>query len=826
MNRSQSGKSLCVLRSALVFALGMRSALLSCAFLAPMALACASGQDVTTWHNDAARTGVQPNEFQLTPANVNARQFGKVFSLSVIGDVYAQPLYLAQYTMSDGRAHNVLIVASAQDYVYAFDADGNNPAQGYLWRQSLLGPGETWVSDSDVNTVDIDPNIGIIGTPVVDRARGVVFVVAKSKNASAGGPTFYQRLHALNIADGSETLNGPTTIAAAVPGAGDGGATVAFDPLLENQRSALLLAAAPGAGSGNSVFIAWGSHGDQGAYRGWVMAYDAADVAQQNGAWTATPNGIGGGIWMSGGGLSSDGNGNIFAGSGNGLFDANQQGGDYGDSAFRLTLSSLGLHLADSFTPADELSLDTGDHDMGMSASIVIPTQTGPLPDLTVTADKNGTIYLLNRDSMGGFNAAENSSVESFATGYHVHSSAAFFNGTLYLGLDNGPLQAWTLNPATDQLTPQSATSTIFTTPAYSGGGGTPSISSDGASDGIAWILQDTEYNYGPAILHAYNASDLTQELYNSGQAANGRDTAAIAVKFTTATIANGRVYVGGRNAVTVYGLLGAEQSSPAATPVIALPSGAYAGPQMVAIEDASPNAAIYFTTNGSAPGTGSTLYTGPFQVSQSETIEAIATAPGDLQSSTATAAYTIEKAGAVQVALGSAAKTIGIFADGSKISSAGLDGAGHAYSAKQVGASITLFGVKFALGAAGKSDMVNAAGAPVIALPAGVYNKLEMLGTAIHSNQNGVVFTVTYADGSVSRFAQNMSDWTAFKDHSGESIAYQGTYCDTNSGGRVTEAVYLYRYSFTLNSGKAVKSLTVSPDANVAIAAISMLVN
>jgi hypothetical protein len=785
----------------------------------------ASAQDVTTWQSDIERTGVQPNETQLTPANVNAQQFGKVFSLPVVGDVYAQPLYLSQYTMGDGLAHNVLIVATAEDYVYAFDADGNNPQQGFLWRQSLLGAGETWVTDTDVGTLDINPNIGIIGTPVVDPKRGIIYVVAKSKTTSGSSSTCYQRLHALNIADGAEKLNGPTPISATVPGIGDQNVTVSFNPLIQNQRSALLLAPTPGVGSGNSVFIAWGSHGDKGPYHGWIMAYDAANVALQNGAWTTTPNGDGGGVWMSGGGLSSDGVGNIFAGSGNGLFDADQNGGDYGDSAFRLTLSSSGLLAMDSFTPADQLSLDTGDHDMGMSALIVIPTQSGALPHLTMTTDKSGTVYLLDRDNMGGFGFPDNASVQSFSTGYRVHSSAAFFNQTLYLGLDNGPLQAWVLNPSADQLVPQSASSTIFTTPAYSGGGGTPSVSANGVTNGIVWIIQDTQYNYGPAVLHAYNAADLTQELYNSQQAANHRDTPAIAVKFTTPTIANGRVYIGGRNAVTAYGILGMSATL-TATPAINLPSGTYAGPQSVSINETTPNASIYYTTDGSIPGMSSTRYTGPIQVTRSESIEAMAVAPGYSPSENAIAAYIVERNTQAEVPLGSAVNVIGLFADATRVQSGGLDGSGHAYSATQMGKSITLWGVKFALGAAGHNDMVTGTGAPVLPLPLGTYNKLEFLGTAINGNENGVVFTVTYTDGTVSKFTQNISAWTASKNHSGESIAYTGTYFDTSSGGKTKQTVYLYRYSFTLSSSKKVRSVTLPSNADVAVAAISLLVN
>jgi hypothetical protein len=573
---------------------------------------------------------------------VNSAHFGKVFSLPVIGDVYAQPLYLRQYQMSDGKLHNVLLVATAQDYVYAFDADGKNPSPGYLWRRSLLGAGETWGSYSDVETVDIKPNIGIIGTPVVSRASGTIYVLAKSK--TSGTTKYVQRLHALNIANGAEKLNGPTVIKATVKGLGDGGTTVTFDPFRENQRPALLLAPTPGAGSGNSVVIAWASHGDHGLWHGWVIAYDATNISHQVGAWTDTPNGINGGIWMSGGGPSSDGSGNIFATDGNGKFDANTGGSDYGDSAFRLTLDSSGLVLRDYFTPDDQDALNHQDKDMGTSAVVLLPTQGGPVPRLAVTADKTGEIYLLNRDNMGKFTMANNSSLQSLSDGgLFIHNSLAFFNNTLYVGLDGGPVTAWTFNPQTERFatTPQSKAGSVFGCNDCNGSGSTPSISANGTANGIVWALNNFAYYNRAAVLHAYNASNLATEYYNSAQAANNRDAAAVAVKFTTPTIANGRVYVGGRNAVTVYGLL-SNNNPLTATPTFSPGSGTYTTTQSVTIKDSTPNASIYYTTDGSTPSTGSTLYSGPIKVATSQTIQAVALAPGFSQSDVGLASYTI----------------------------------------------------------------------------------------------------------------------------------------------------------------------------------------
>ncbi len=612
-----------------------------CAVLALSAIAsCAGAQDVTTWHYNNGRTGVQSNETTLMPSNVSSSSFGKVFSLPVIGDIYAQPLYLGQYMMKDGSLHNVLIVATAQDYVYAFDADGKNPSQGYLWRDFLVDSGETWLTYKDEGgDFDTYPNIGIISTPTIDRTGGTIYVVSRSKTTS-GTTKFFQRLHALNITDGTEKLNGPTTIQASVKGLGDGGTTITFNSQLHNQRAALLLAPTPSAGSGNAIFIAWASHGDNGVYHGWVMAYDAANIATQLGAWVDTPNGEKGGIWMSGGGPSSDGQGNIFIAGGNGTFDANTGGSDYGDSAFRLTLGSS-LALEDYFTPGDQSSLNSQDQDMGTGAVMLLPTQSGSIPHLAMTTDKAGSIYLINRDNMGRFTMPNNSSVQSFSGGSKNRASFAFFNNVLYAGTNTG-LQAWTFNTSTELFTttPQSKASTDYSC-TCNNSGTTPSVSANSTANGIVWALDNRGFYHTAAILHAYDPTNLVHEFYNSTQAANSRDSAAIAVKFTTPTIANAKVYVGGRNAVTVYGLLN-NTSPPAATPSFSPGGGTYSTVQTVSITDSTPSASIYYTTNGTTPSTGSTLYSGPFQVSISETLEAIAIASGFSQSSEALASYTI----------------------------------------------------------------------------------------------------------------------------------------------------------------------------------------
>ncbi|MGA2535170.1 MAG: chitobiase/beta-hexosaminidase C-terminal domain-containing protein [Terracidiphilus sp.] len=905
-------------------------------------LACATcvvGQNVTTWHVDNSRTGVQQNETILTTSNVNSTLFGKLFSFTVQGTVYAQPLYVYQYLMNDGNLHNVLIVATEEDMVYAFDADGNSSSP--LWSQSLLASNETYVSYNDVGVTDISKNLGITGTPVIDPNAGIVYVVARSKT-TASSPTFIQRLHALNLADGTETLNGPTVIAATLPGTGydgESGATVSFDPLWNNQRSALLLAPTPNGPTSESVFITFASNGDSDPYHGWVIAYDASsDITNQTGVWVDTPNGGRGGIWMTGGGPSTDNQGNIFLGVANGTFDANS---DYGESEVHLAMSGSGLAPVDSFTPCDYVGLTgasgtAGDMDMGMSSPVLLPPQSGGalgITNLLVTTDKgepsstgctgdtgskSGTIYLINANAMGGWLSAQDSSVQDFQVPGNamIHSGFAFFNNTLYLAPDKSPLMAWTFDPSTEYFstTPTSQSPTAFGSVSYVSGS-TPSVSANNGTNGIVWALNNDNYNNIPPTLHAYDASNLANELYNSAQAAGGRDTAAgNATKFTTPTIANGKVYVGGLGAVTAYGLL---PPPPAATPTFSPSGGTYAGTQSVGILDGTPNASIYYTTNGNPPNVGSTPYTPgtTIQVASSETIEAIAVASGYSQSQTGTAQYTITAppppqaatptfsppggpytsaqqvsilegtpnasiyyttngnppstgstpytpgttipvsssetieaiaiasgysqslAGTatytinstppppsqVEVSLTSAANLVGIVTNGTKFTSASLNGDGCDYSANLLGSPVAYSGTDYAIGKANQKNVVKGGKSVVIPLPSGNYSTLTLLGLAVGTNQKTQVFTVTYSDKSTATFKQSLSDWLKAENYAGESIAMTMPYCDTKAGGETKGSHNLYQYSFTLNSAKTVKSFTLPSNSDVIVVAVTL---
>jgi hypothetical protein len=593
-------------------------------------------QDVLTQHYDFYRSGVQSHETQLTPASVLPATFGKVFSLPVDGQVYAEPLWVGSFTMADGKAHNVLFVATEHDSVYAFDAAGKNPSAGYYWHVSLLGSGETTVPSGDTQTTDIVPEIGITSTPVIDRTAGVIYVLAKSKRVSGGSATYYQRLHALSLATGQEMMSGPVVIDPSVSGNGDGSVngTVTFNALTQNQRAGLAL-------SGGSVWITWASHGDNPPYHGWVLGFNASNLTESTGVFNNTPNGSDGGIWMSGGGISVDASGNLYLASGNGTFDANTGGLDYGDTAMKLTPSGSSLSVTSSFTPYTQSGLSGGDLDFGTSACTLIDNTGATHPHLLVTSDKSGVIYLLNRDALGGYRSNSNNDIQDFSNGnYNIHASFAFFNNRLYLASDGGPLSAWSFNPKTGlfNTTPITAPDSSFGCSGCDGSGATPSISANGTADAIVWVLDNSNYGSSPAVLHAFDQT-LATEFYNSTMAANNRDQADVAVKFTTPTIANGLVYVGGDSSVTAYGLL--KNAPPTvASPVFSPTAGTETGPISVSITDATEGATIHYTLDGGTPTSTSSIYTKPIPVTADTSIQAMATALGLAESSIVQANY------------------------------------------------------------------------------------------------------------------------------------------------------------------------------------------
>jgi hypothetical protein len=511
--------------------------------------------DVVTFRNDVSRTGVQPAETTLTPANVSATTFGKLYSFTTDGYAYAQPLYVSNYTMSDGKQHNVLFIEDATGTMYAFDADNNNPSAGYLWTASIVPSGEQVVTYTDTyGCTNPYPQTGIIGTPVIDRALGVMYVVGKTKLVSGNTTTYKQRIHAINLADGTEKLNGPTLITATVPGTGDGssGGKLTFNPLSQNERAALVEA-------NGSVWISWASHCDQQDYHGWTIGYSATNVAQQTGVYNNTPNGNQGGIWMSSGGISADNAGNLFTIAGNGTFDGNDGGADFSQTAQRLVITSSGLNSGDWFTPTNELALSNSDLDLGTVDGLLFDDPaSGIAPHLLATADKTGRIYLLNRYGLGGYDngpGQTNADLQDFTYGSQMFQNFGYFNNRLYVGAGGQPLAAFDYTPGDSNLAGYLATAPSMVTPVtfsanYATGGVQPMFSANGTANGIAW-----GFDTNAAVLYAFAADNLTKELYASNTNSS-RDKAPASVKFTVPVIANGKVFVAGQGSVAVYGLL------------------------------------------------------------------------------------------------------------------------------------------------------------------------------------------------------------------------------------------------------------------------------
>jgi hypothetical protein len=509
---------------------------------APVTTASTQANDVLTYHNDVARTGLMPNETILTPANVNAASFGLVLTLPVDGKVDAEPLYV-----SNVNGHNLLLVATEHDSVYAFDADSGSA----VWQVSMLQSGET--TSDDHGCSQVTPEIGVTATPVVDRnagPHGTAYVVAMSKNASG---TYFQRIHALDISNGAEEFGGPTNVAASFPGTGDNSTAgqVVFDPGRYKERAGLLLL-------NGVVYTAWSSHCDVRPYTGWLMGYDEKTLAQTS-VLNLTPNGAAGSFWNSGAGPAAEASGNIIALQANGTFDAtlNAQGfpsqQNFGNCFLKVSTTNRQLAVADYFAPFNVGSEDSADTDLGSGGALVLPDVTdslGRTRHLAVGAGKDAHIYVVDRDNMGKFNPANNSQIYQEIAGQlagPVFSMPAYFNGVIYYGAVNDNLKAFPVTSALVAASPSSHSGNAFPYP-----GATPSISSNGGTNGIVWAAE----NGSTAVLHAYDALDLSHELYNSNQAAGGRDHFGTGNKFITPLIAHGKVYVGTTNGVGVFGLL------------------------------------------------------------------------------------------------------------------------------------------------------------------------------------------------------------------------------------------------------------------------------
>jgi hypothetical protein len=499
-----------------------------------------SSVNVLTYHNDVGRTGQNLNETILTHSNVNSTSFGKKAFLTTDGLVDAEPLYVSNLKIG-GATHNVVIVVTEHNSVYAFDAD----TFAQLWKVSMTPSGET-SSDAVNGCSQVSPEIGITSTPVIDPnagPNGTIYLVAMTKNAS----TYFQRLHALDLTTGADLAGSPVTIQAMFPGKGT---TNTFAPKQYKERAALLLL-------NGVIYTSWASHCDIDPYTGWVMGYSQSSL-QQTSVINITPNGSRAAIWMAGAGLAADATGNIYFLAGNGTFDntLNSNGfpenGDFGNGFIKLSTTGNALAVADYFTMSNTDSESGADTDLGSGGAMVLPDLQDSAQNtwhLAVGAGKDSNMYIINRDMMGKFNVQNDNAIYQQLSGVlpgGVWATPAYFNGVIYYGSVNAALKAFPITNAKVATSASSSSSASFGYP-----GATPSVSANGTSNGIVWAMQ----NGGTAVLHAYDAGNLATELYNSSQAASGRDSFA-GNKFITPMIANGKVFVGTPTGVIVFGEL------------------------------------------------------------------------------------------------------------------------------------------------------------------------------------------------------------------------------------------------------------------------------
>jgi hypothetical protein len=507
-------------------------------------------QSVTTSQYDNARSGANQHETILTPRNVNVRHFGKIFTLKVDGNIYAQPLFLAGLEIPGKGRHDVLFIATEHDSVYAFDAYGHPAAP--LWRMNFLSKGVTTVPEDDVECPFIAPEVGITSTPVIDADTGTLYVLARTRDTTRMSASHYrQRLHALSVTTGLEKLGGPVDIKATIEGKGTGSqmGKLPFDPLRENPRASLLLA-------NGSLYLTWGSSADVGPYHGWAMAYDAHTL-KQKAVFNASPDGDDSGFWASDTGPAADEQGHLFLAAGNGRFDAASGGRDYGDSLLKLNGQSL--KLSEYFAPFNVAELNAKDGDLGSGGPVLLPPQTGPHRHLVVIAGKGGTIYLIDRDHMGHYQrGGDSQTVQTIPSpGGGVFGSMGYWNHSLYVLSDSAKDGLRQFTVKSGRLSLKAASGSRF--PAVAA---TPTISANGLQDGVLWVLHSKAWNADDtnAVLFAFDALDTSRLLYVSEQNPF-RDRAGLALRFNLPIVANGHVYVGAKHEVDVYGLLSREKA-------------------------------------------------------------------------------------------------------------------------------------------------------------------------------------------------------------------------------------------------------------------------
>jgi uncharacterized repeat protein (TIGR03806 family) len=603
---------------------------------------------VLTYHYDNTRQGANTNETQLVAGNVNTNTFGKLFSFPLDGYVYAQPLLMTNVAIPGQGVRNVLFVATEHDTIYALDADcgpaGTN--QGVLWKSTVGSPAISAGAPfggryhGGVFYEDINPEVGITGTPVIDAASGTFYVDAFTREISGTVTNFNHRIHALDVTTGQERPYSPVLVAGSVPGTGAGSTNgvQSFSATQEGARAALCLA-------NGILFVAFAGYGDTDPYHGWLFAYQATNL-DLKGIFNTTPNaplswnsghGAEGGIWMGGGGICVDANGNIYFETGNGSFTAHTNGVDFGDTLLRLSTTNTGstnlLAVADYFTPFDQATLEVQDNDLGASGQLLLPDSLGTAahPHLLIGVGKSGKVYLVDRDNLGHWQSGSDSQiVQSFSSGGGMWSPPVFWNNLLFLQPSGSAMKSFSVSNGYVNPT------AVATAPVSFGASqGSPVISANGTNSGIVWVLNNNNGNPGsPGALYALNAMNISQLLWSSQQAA-ARDSTGPGVKMTTPMVAGGRVYVGGQYMLSVYGV-----GSFLTAPIIAPAGGLFTNSILVSITNTAPGASVYYTLDGSVPTTNATHFTSPFVITATLAVKAVVFRAGAVPSAVATASF------------------------------------------------------------------------------------------------------------------------------------------------------------------------------------------
>ncbi len=594
-----------------------RGCWLTCFILNMAVLGTVAQVNVVSYRNDNTRTGQNLNETTLTPFNVNTNTFGRLFFYNVDGNIYAQPLYVSNLEIPGKGVHNVVFVATQHNSVYAFDADNNSGSNAVpLWQVSFINPPAliTAVPGEDEFGV-ITPEIGITGTPVIDLNSRTLYVNVATKEIGDFRWDYFHRLHALDLATGAEKFGGPVVVQGSVSGTGTGseGGIISFDAYRHLQRPGLLLA-------NGVVYITYASYADAGYYHGWVFGYDAQTL-ELRGMFNTTPNGHKGGIWQSGAAPAADSSGKIYFLTGDGSFDNKQQ--NYGNSVVKLSMGAEDLELADYFTPFNQLILDTADVDLGSGGAVLLPDVAGSLAHrhLLVGSGKEGRIYLLDRDNLGQYNGTNDNQIVQSLSSY-VRSTfglPAYFNKHLYYVAFGDVMKSFQITNAQIVVPPEKVSLASFGFP-----GATPSVSANGITNGIIWAMRTELAEFsGRATLHAFDANDVSRELYNSSQAGT-RDDPGGSIKFSVPTVANGKVYVGTASRLAVFGT-----GSWAPPPVFLSNNRIFTNSMIVTMSPVPPGLQIRYTLDGTAASVDSPLYVAPLQLTNSTLVRAIAVGTG-----------------------------------------------------------------------------------------------------------------------------------------------------------------------------------------------------